>query len=246
VSAMTLAHGRTLDHHPGPEHRDERNKLYGIRRLLPETAAVTANLQNVSRFWQAGSFALDQGDTGHCGGFALANEAQSSPFRVTGVNNDYAHHAYYYAKDHKFDPWGREDGTSTQAIMRVGTSIGVWRGYAWSFSLADLRLSLEVGPTLCGTVWRTDMFTPNRDGVILPTGFDEGGHLWLLDGWYANFRGRSGRSYGPCGRLINSWGAGWGVNRRAVVPADGLADLVFGTDGEAGVPVNRAWPTVAP
>jgi hypothetical protein len=163
------------------------------------------SVQNVSRFWQAGSFALDQGDTGHCGGFALANEAQSSPFRVTGVNNDYAHHAYYYAKDHKFDPWGREDGTSTQAIMRVGTSIGVWRGYAWSFSLADLRLSLEVGPTLCGTVWRTDMFTPNRDGVILPTGFDEGGHLWLLDGWYANFRGRSGKTYGALvGGLIGA------------------------------------------
>src|SRR4051794_13546785 len=90
VDGMTSPASRTLDHHVG-EHRDERNKLFSVRRLLPTAWPVSV-------FWTPGPALLDQRDTGHCGGFAAANEAQATPVRVKGVTNDWAHDFYYQIK----------------------------------------------------------------------------------------------------------------------------------------------------
>jgi hypothetical protein len=224
---------RVLDHHVG-EERDEHNKLFGVARLVPE-------VPDTSRFWRPGPTLLDQGRTGHCGGFAAANEAQASPIRVRGVTNDYAHGYYYEIKDRGLDGFGREEGTSTQAVMKLGQARGLWAGYAWGFGMADFYRQLELGPVLCGTVWRTRMFDPSADGVLDVGGADEGGHLWLCTGRYRNYRGPSGRTYGPAIRIWQSWGE-WGLGGRAVILADGAEDVIFGANGEAGVPVDRHFP----
>jgi hypothetical protein len=227
--AMTLPFRPVLDHHPGPEHRDERNKDYGIRRLVEPVP--TGNV-----WWTPGINLLDQGPTGHCGGFAAANEAQASPIRVPKVTNDYAHAYYYEIKSRKLDPWGLEDGTSTQAVMNLGRLRGLWRGYAWAFSMGDLRRALQLGPVLCGTTWRTGMFSPNSDGVIRATGADEGGHLWLTTGYTEKYL-----RYGPCIRIRNSWGK-WGLNGSVYLPVEDAASVIFDGDGECAVPVDRAFP----
>jgi hypothetical protein len=227
-----------LDHHSGGQRatdRDARNRAYGIARLVPDAPVKSV-------FWIHGSKLLDQGQTGHCGGFALANEAQASPIRVP-VSNEYAHGAYYEVKDRGWDPWGREDGTSTQAIMRVGQARGLWGGYAWGFGMADLYRQLQVGPVLAGTSWLTGMFTPNRDGVLSVSGQDEGGHLWLVTGRYTRYRGPSGKTYGPAIRMAQSWGP-WGRDNTgtAVILEDEAEHVIFGLNGEVGVPTARAFP----
>lgn len=231
---MTVAHQRVLDHHPGPEHRDERNRRFGIARLVSEVPTG-------SKFWTPGPNLLDQGSTGHCGAFAAANEAQASPIRVRGISDAWAHAFYYEIKDRRLDPWGREDGTSTQAVMQLGQLRNLWAGYAWAFNLDDLYRQLEVGPVLCGTPWLSGMFEPNSDGVIRATGSDEGGHLWLCTGRYVDYISPSQRRYGPGIRVRNSWGP-WGRNGSVFLPAEDAKHVIFGLDGECGAPVNREFP----
>lgn len=234
---VAVTHGRVLDHHPG-EHRDEQNRLFRIQRLVPEPAPVR------SVFWTPGPNLLDQGQTGHCGGFAAANEAQASPIRVRNVTDDYAHRFYYEIKSKHLDPFGLEDGTSTQAVMRLGKLRGLWGGYAWAFTLDDLYRQLTVGPCLAGTSWLTSMFYPNSDGVIAARGDEEGGHLWLISGRYLNYRGPSGKSYGPGIRIRNSWGR-WGMGGSVFLPEEDAAHVIFDMDGECAAPTLRAFPPVA-
>lgn len=236
--------GRVLDHHAGGQRatdRDEQNRRFRVSRLIEQPAPV-----DVSKFWPRGPNEIDQGQTGHCGGECAANEAQSSPFRVRGVTSQWGHDFYYEIKRLGLDPWGLEDGTSTQAVMKLLVRRGLAQAYGWALNLDELRLGLGFGPGLCGTTWTTGMFSPDGDGVIHPTGQDEGGHLWLADGWYRNFRGRSGRTYGRCLRLLNSWSWGWGRYGRAVLPADEAQHVIFGLNGECGLPLTRTWPTVTP
>lgn len=234
---MTSPSRRVFDHHPGQD-RDEENKRYGIRRLLPEPAPPG------TKIWVPGPHLLDQANTGHCGGFAAANEAQASPVRVKGVDNDWAHGFYYEIKDRHLDPWGREDGTSTQAVMNLGRIRGLWSGYAWGFDISDTYRQLEFGPVLAGTTWTTGMLYPNPDGVIEATGGDEGGHLWLIIGRYRNYRGPSHKTYGPALKIRNSWGP-WGLGGSAVIPEGDAAHVIYERDGECGVPLNRAFPPPA-
>lgn len=226
-----------LDHHAGGQRatdRDERNRAYGITRLVPDAPP------DRSVFWTPGT-QLDQGDTGHCGGFAAAGEAAASPVRVRGVDNDYAHRYYYEIKDRHLDPWGREDGTSTQAVMDLYVRRGLAGGYAWGFDIPDLYRQLTVGPVLCGTSWLTRMFYPDEDGVVWAAGSDEGGHLWLCTGRYKNYRGPTGKTYGPAIRIRNSWGD-WGRNGSAILLEGGARHILFDLNGEVGVPTSRAFP----
>jgi hypothetical protein len=173
---MTLPRrGPVLDHHYG-EHRDERNKLFGVRRL------VAAPPRPPSVLWAPGPVLLNQGETGHCGGFGAANEAQASPVRVRHITNEWAHGFYYDIKDRHLDPFGREDGTTTQAVMDLYRLRGMARSYAWAFNLTDFRAGLTLGPLLVGTAYLARMFEPNRDGFAEVAGADEGGHLWLCTG----------------------------------------------------------------
>jgi hypothetical protein len=232
---MTSPASRTLDHHVG-EHRDERNKLFGVRRLLPTAWPVSV-------FWTPGPTLLDQGPTGHCGGFAAANEAQATPVRVKGVTNDWAHDFYYQIKNLGLDPFGREEGTSTQAVMNLFRIRGLARSYAWAFNLDDFRIALQLGPLIVGTNYLTAMFAPNSDGLVEVAGNVEGGHLWLCTGRSNNWRGPSGKTYGPCVRMRQSWGD-FGLRGSVYMrEEDAVTGLFFGNDGEVGVPTDRLFPT---
>jgi hypothetical protein len=233
---MTLPRrGPVLDHHYG-EHRDERNKLFGVQRL------VAAPPRPPSVLWAPGPVLLNQGETGHCGGFGAANEAQASPVRVRRITNEWAHGFYYDIKDRHLDPFGREDGTTTQAVMDLYRLRGMARSYAWAFNLTDFRAGLTLGPLLVGTAYLARMFEPNRDGFAEVAGADEGGHLWLCTGRTNNYRGPSGRTYGPCVRMQQSWGE-FGLRGRVYLrETDAVEGLFFGRDGEVSIPTDRTFP----
>lgn len=218
---------RTLDHHFGPDARDERNKQYKITRIRQAAAPAEAS-------WRGGPV-LDQGNTGHCGGFGAADEAGASPVRVR-VTDAWAHAFYYEIKDRKLDPWGREDGTSVQAVMKLGQLRGLWSSYGWATSLDELDAGLDIGPAIVGTSWKADMFSPSKGGMLTISGDDEGGHCYAVTGRLLS------PVYGPLYRIRNSWGHGWGVGGNAYVRREAFGELLFGGDGEASFPVHRSFP----
>lgn len=223
---MTVA---LLDHHVGEQH-DPRSRAYGIARLVAEPPPDRTIV------WTRGRVKLDQHSTAHCGGFGSANEAQASPFRVP-VDEAWAHGYYYEAKDRKLDPWGREDGTSTLAMLKVGQLRGLWDSYAWSFSMEDNHRAIRVGPFLAGLPWMTGMFTPDVDGIIRATGAEEGGHLVCVNGRLKNYRRK-----GPHWRIVQSWGEGHGRGGVVYLPEADLYDTQIARGGEVGIPVGRRLP----
>jgi hypothetical protein len=226
---------RTLDHHHGPETRDARNKNYRIG-LIPRAAVALP-----ARRWWLGGPVLDQGQTGHCGGFGAADEAAASPVRVRPMTDAYAHAFYYRIKDRHLDNFGREDGTSVQAVMKNGQLDGLWQSYGWAMSMSEFDLALEHGPVIVGTDWTDGMFSPNADGVIEPTGNLAGGHCYVFTG-----RRSDHPKYGAIYRLRNSWGRGWGVNGNAYLRRSDVEHVVFGRDGEAAIPLHREFPKAKP
>jgi hypothetical protein len=227
---------RVLDHHPAEDHDPASVQRFHIARFV---AAVPTK----GKYWTPPAFRLDQGSTGHCGGFSATNEYGASPFRGKPAvdPNRWAHEFYYAAKSNHLDPWGLEDGTSTLAMMKVGQLLGIWENYAWAKSVDDMKRQLTVGPLLFGVPYRTAMFSPNADGVVTADGIDEGGHLMCASAWSPNWRGRSGKKYGPVLTLLQSWGREFGDNGVIRIPFDDAADLL--AYGEAGVPISRKLVT---
>lgn len=223
---------RTLDHRHGPDARDERNKAYRITRLVPGGSVPLAH----EKTWRGGPV-LDQGQTGHCGGFGAADEAGASPVRVR-VSDDWAHAFYYGIKDAGLDPasWGREGGTSVQSVMKFGRMRGLWPGYGWAFSLDDLDAGLEAGPAIVGTDWPESAFTPHKGGLLDLSGTSAGGHCYIVTGKINS--PTVGRIY----RIRNSWGHGWGSGGNAYVKREEFGALLFGADGECAIPTGRTFP----
>jgi hypothetical protein len=217
---------RILDRLP---QKDPASRAYGIAEVVPQVPTGSV--------WWTGGPVLDQGQQGHCGGFAAAGEAAASPVRVPGVDDAYGHAFYYEAKDRGLDPWGREDGTSTLAMMKVGQLRGLWDSYRWAFSLDDLKRNLVVGPFLLGVPWFTGMFEPTSDGIIRATGVEEGGHLVCVTGWSPNYAHR-----GPMFRIRQSWGKDHGKGGNVYLPEADMYRIHIQGQGEAGVPITRRLP----
>lgn len=217
---------RVLDHHPKEDHDPRSVQNFHVARFI-------ADVPTVGRYWTPPYWRLDQGQTGHCGGFASTNEAGASPVRARPVDpNSYAHQFYYFAKDWKLDPWDREDGTSTLAMLKVGQRLGHWTNYAWARTVDDLKRHLAVGPFLFGVPYMTGMFSPDTDGVVHATGVEEGGHLMCAFGWSPNWRRR-----GPMLYLAQSWGREFGDGGIIRIPMGEAGDLL--QRGEAGAPIDR-------
>lgn len=215
-----------LDHHPGVH--DPASRAFGIARRVD--APITT-----AKYFPPGPL-LDQGDTGHCGGFATANEAGASPVRVPRITNAVAHRLYYMAKDRLLDPFPREDGTTTLAMMKLGQQLSLWEAYDWAFTLPDIRRGLRLGTGLFGVTWHTGMFSPDVDGIIRATGIGEGGHLIDVNGWSPNYRRK-----GPHFRLWQSWGQ-FGKHGYLYLPEEDAGQLLVDERGEYGIPINRHLP----
>lgn len=151
------------------------------------------------RSWAA-NFQLDQGDTGHCVGFGWAGWGDAEPVIDKYVNAD-GDDIYYECKTIEGDPQG-EDGAYPRDGAKAMKARGRLTTYAAAASVSDAIDWLRAkGPVVVGTDWTADMFKPDANGFIKPTGSYEGGHCYLL--------------YGIEDTTLtfkNSWGAGWADN----------------------------------
>jgi hypothetical protein len=81
---------------------------------------------------------------------------------------------------------------------------------------------LNKGPLIAGTIWTNDMFIPDSDNLIHPTGTVAGGHAYLLNEWTLD--NRIG--------IQNSWDDQWGKKGKAYITAAEF-EKIFKYNGEA-------------
>lgn len=178
---------------------DPRDENYPLSRFM----ALTRPGKTVSKFWRPGPV-LDQRNTSSCVGRAcwqvLAGEPVLSPLAesLTAMG--------IYDEARKNDEWPDNDnvdeGTSVRAGLEVLKRHGAISAYFWGKNAAEAgEFLLHFGGLVFGINWTQDMFQPDNNGIIHPTGALAGGHAIYACGcdWRGKFI-----------MFQNSWGRGWG------------------------------------
>lgn len=203
---------------------DPKSLEFPIRTLV-------ANKARRSYTWSV-PVALDQGQEGACVGFGWAHELAARPTPVAGITNERAFAIYRRAK--QLDQWAGEnyEGTSVIAGAKTVMELGYLKEYRWALgpgaAAAENDLALAVGykgPAVMGTYWYNDMFTPDAQGYLRPTGGIAGGHCYLVHGYNLKM------GY----KVWNSWGTGF----YGYISVPDMITLLA-NDGEACIPVIRS------
>jgi len=168
-----------------------------------------------SRIWED-PIQLDQGQTNHCVGFGWAGWGDAAPVEDRYQNAD-ANAIYYEAKVIDGEP--RQENGST---VRSGAKAMVHRrrlgAYVFAANVEEAeRWILTRGPVVVGTDWTQDMFTPDAEGFVRPTGRIAGGHCYLLIGYDETSDTLT---------FDNSWGPAWGLEGRFKMRAPDFAQLL--------------------
>jgi hypothetical protein len=147
---------------------------------------------------------LDQGQTGHCVGFGWAGWGDAAPVVGTYQNAD-GHAIYYECKVIDEEP-NEENGSTVRSGALAMRNRGRLAAFAFADSMSDIDEWINVhGPVVMGTTWTDDMFHPDGNGYVKPTGGSAGGHCYLmLD------RIDAEDAY----LFQNSWGSAWGQGGR--------------------------------
>lgn len=222
---------------------DDRSRLYSA-------VSPTDTRPFINRGWRCDVY-NDQGYEGACVGFGWTHELCATP-RPIIKDAAFAKQIYYRAR--QLDQWPGEDydGTSVlagaKAVQEHLNSQGLpWiGGYRWAFGIQDvLRVISYAGPVVLGIDWYNDMYEPDANHYITPTGGKVGGHCILaksqkivrldptLPGVWNNIDPDKSHV-----RLHNSWGTNYGDGGTAFIRVSDLNKLL--TDGgEACIPFNR-------
>lgn len=199
---------------------DERDKKYLLlKQAIP--ASVT------SKYWLSRGPIFDQGGTSQCVIYSGDRWLTTHPVVNPGFRTA-AERERIYKQVQEIDEWPGSDydGTSVRALFKYLKASGLCTEYRWAFDIETVVAHvLTVGPLVLGTDWHHDMFMPhNVNGYIWPTGSVVGGHAYLLHG--VNRRKRNPDGTIGAGRIINSWGKGWGQLGKAWLTFDVLGRLI--------------------
>lgn len=203
-----------------PDARDANHPMSAVLDAVTVTPPP-------SKMWRGGPTRINQGALGACVGFTGANWLQNWP-TYTRVSNQTGFDLYAACK--LTDGIPNIEGTYSRALMQVLAAQGRVARYLWANNPDELKTwVLTQGPVMVGTNWHADMFDPDANGLLHPTGAVVGGHEYLVRGY-----SRKPDAY----RIRNSWGANWGRNGEAWIRATDLYNLVFNT-GDAVAAIER-------
>ena len=165
---------------------------------------------------------LDQGQTNHCVGFGWAGWGDADPVDDEYQNAD-ADRIYYECKIIDGEP-NQENGSTVRSGAKAMTNRGRVGSYVFAASIDEIRQWLQLhGPVVFGTDWTNDMFQPDAQGYVRPTGPVAGGHCYLALGDLTSE---------DAVLCENSWGLGWGLKGRFKMKWADFAEL-FANQGEA-------------
>jgi hypothetical protein len=168
--------------------------------------------------WADPDKVLDQGNTGHCGGFGGCQWGNTLPVDDAYTNAD-GDALYYEAVSIGGAP-GSENGVESRWVAQALQARKRLSTYAFAKTTDEVTDWLRTkGPVMVGTDWTNDMFQPTSDGYIVPTGGVAGGHFWVLTDHYPD-----AQAYG----MLNSWSDSWGAKGRAEIYISDFEKLLKG------------------
>lgn len=216
--------GRLVDH-------DERSRSFTIQYETP------ASYKHVD--WDDDAPISNQGQVGACTGFTALDVMNNHLFagnrkHATGsaalLPNAKGLDFYHQATLKDGIPGntypGVDGGSSGLGAVKGLKAEKFVLNYTHGFSMDDFLTALQHQPVMVGTSWTKGMFDPDKNGLIRPTGSDEGGHEYGAFG------------YDPATTLIkwrNHWTPEWGVNGRFYMLANDFAKLLA-QQGDVTVP----------
>jgi hypothetical protein len=198
---------------------------------------------------------LDQGQLGSCTGNAGIGCLGTDPFWVTvagaaagptgipwyklneaGAVDLYSHATLSDDYPGNYPP--DDTGSDGLTIAKVLKSAGEISGYQHTFSRDDALKALGVTPAIVGIPWTNDMFNPDGDGRVHPTGSIAGGHEICAD----EVDAENQRVW-----FTNSWGTSFGVNGRFYLSFADFGDLLS-QQGDVTIftPLTQPAPTPTP
>lgn len=199
--------------------------------VLPRTSSVESKYWNDDYWWG------NQHETSECVGYSFAHWLEDDPVVHDRLTPPVVAPNYIYTEARLVDEWEGEqyDGTSVRAGAKILQRLGYISEYRWAMTAQEIAVAvLEVGPVVVGTAWTSDMFTPDANGVIRPTGTPAGGHAYLLNGYDT----KTGLF-----RVKNSWGREWGQNGHAFLHISDL-EALLAANGEACLALEQRLPVV--
>jgi hypothetical protein len=223
--------GRHVNHDPRSLH-------YPVRSTAPLTSV--RHERHVPVF--------DQGDLGSCtGNAAVGCMATGGYFATVGATPHYAFAesgaVSCYSDATKADDYSgtyppTDTGSDGLSVAKALKANGEISGYEHAFGIDQALAALMNGPWITGVSWFNDMFQPDAEGIVHPTGALAGGHEFVGDEYDAA-RGLIG--------FTNSWNASWGLAGRFYMPVEEYATLL-GQDGDVTVftPITAPAPTPTP
>lgn len=195
--------------------KDERD--YALADYMPVDLGDLSGTME----WNYNRPLLDQGKSPHCPGFGAANFGNNPPVEDSFTNAD-GDRFYYLCKVIDGEP-NQENGSSTRTVGKMLKQVGRINAYAFAANTDEMTYwLLHNGPVMCGTNWTRDMFSPDADNIIHPTGTVVGGHFYLVNGKYSN----------GLYRIHNSWDNEWGIHGEAYISVPDMAFLL-NNQGEA-------------
>lgn len=186
---------------------------------------------------------LDQGTVGSCTGNAGIGAISSTPFLNidnTTYTRDEKGALKLYSDAEKTDGGvgypPEDNGSSGLSIAKALLKAGLISSYQHTFSLDSALKALTRYPIIVGINWYNDMFHPDTDGRVHPTGPLEGGHevqAYRIDT-------ENGRVW-----FHNSWGSSWGVSGDFYLTWADLSTLLS-QKGDATVLIPPTFTPPAP
>lgn len=226
--------GRHVNHDP-------RSRRFPVRKDVPIVSVV--HERHVPVF--------DQGDTGSCTGNAAVGCMGTGPF-YDSIDARHTMPLYPFTEPGAVACYSRataldnfpgtyppeDTGSDGLSVAKALVEAHEISGYEHAFNLEQALAALMVAPVIVGTNWFTDMFDPDTNAYVTPTGSLAGGHEYVMDSYDAG-----ARVFG----FTNSWGTSWGAQGRFFMRADDFASLLA-QDGDVTsfVPVTEPAPTPDP
>lgn len=95
-----------------------------------------------------------------------------------------------YSETTKIDPFPgtyppEDTGSDGNSAAKTLRDLGLISGWTHITSVAAAHAAIPKGPFIVGTVWMSGQDTPDRNGVVLPVGEEEGGHEYACFGYDA-------------------------------------------------------------
>lgn len=185
--------GRNVEH-----HAESRNFV-----AAPEPRRVTLGTKQHRLYGKV----LDQNGYGACTGFTGAHLLNMKPNHLAGepmmTNADGLSFYVENTRNDEFPGQMMEQDTGSSGVALGNTLLrrGHIERYEWSFSPEQYLAALMERPAAVGTWWYNDMFFPDANGFVRPTGGKVGGHEYVGKGIF-DYRRR-------VLSFITSWGQ-WG------------------------------------